>query len=234
MLAWSVRTRAWVAGRGDTGVGESGSFACPECGNELGLKGTTAGRQLRCGWCRNGVEVPFLPRAVIRRARFSKGRRPKWVIWAWAGVAVVALLVAVFGTRGSQGAEPASGWGNLVAAITEAEAEEHAGRFESAVRAIQEGAGPGGSARFPVRLGWRSSVSSGISTCVGLRSLELESAARAARGEAIATYKALLAHLAGGNARGARRNAPRAATGPVASGRGRPGRRKAGRGERAG
>ena len=72
-------------------MGEGGSFACPECGNKLALKGTTAGRQVRCGWCETWVEIPFLPRAMVPRwARFSRGRRPRWVAWTWGGLAIVA------------------------------------------------------------------------------------------------------------------------------------------------
>lgn len=175
-------------------MGESGSFACPECGNELRLKGTTAGRQLRCGWCETWVEVPFLPRAVIRRARFSKGRRPKWVLWAWAGVAVVALLVAVFGTRGVLKARNRHQVeGNLVALITEAEAEEHAGRFDAAVRAIQEALAQ--AARLDSPRSARLTELRQLRDKYVRRAAvsQLESAAHAAPGEAIATYKALLA-----------------------------------------
>src|SRR4051812_21995503 len=75
-----------------------GSFACPECGNSLKLKGLTPGRQVRCAWCRTWVEVPFLPRVVPggRSSRVRKGK-PKWAGWAWAGLGLAAFLLLVAG-----------------------------------------------------------------------------------------------------------------------------------------
>jgi hypothetical protein len=73
-----------------------GSFACPECGSSVEVRGLAPGRQVRCGFCNRLLEVPFLPRAADapwRRRRFA---RPKWFLWVSAALAVV--LVAVLST----------------------------------------------------------------------------------------------------------------------------------------
>ena len=74
-----------------------GSFACPECGTQVEVRGLAPGRQVRCGFCNRLLEVPYLPRAADspwRRRRFG---RPKWLPWVWAAVAVlfVAIVAAV-------------------------------------------------------------------------------------------------------------------------------------------
>ena len=71
-----------------------GSFACPECGSDVEVRGLAPGRQVRCGFCHRLLEVPYLPRAAGRiletpsfraaemgplglgRARPAPGRRP--------------------------------------------------------------------------------------------------------------------------------------------------------------
>ncbi|WP_406697501.1 hypothetical protein V5E97_01455 [Singulisphaera sp. Ch08] len=175
-------------------MGEGGSFACPECGNELTLKGTSAGRQLRCNWCETWVEVPFLPRAVVRRTRFSRGR-PRWVAWTWWGLAALTLLLVVFGTRGilrtrnRQRIER-----NLTARIADATAEERAGRFEAAVKSIH--AALAEAARLepqqrPARMAELEELRDRFVRRAAVA--QIESAAKATPGEAIATYKALLA-----------------------------------------
>ena len=70
-----------------------GSFACPECGSDVQVRGLAPGRQVRCEFCHRLLEVPFLPRAAgasWKRRRYS---RPKWVPWAWVGLCL--LLVAI-------------------------------------------------------------------------------------------------------------------------------------------
>jgi hypothetical protein len=67
-----------------------GVFACPKCGYELKSKGLNAGRRVRCDWCESWVEVPFLPRVVPRHRR---KRAMRWVYRAWAGVAILAVIL---------------------------------------------------------------------------------------------------------------------------------------------
>ena len=43
-----------------------GSFACPECGSDVEVRGLAPGRQVRCGFCHRLLEVPYLPRAAER------------------------------------------------------------------------------------------------------------------------------------------------------------------------
>jgi len=120
-------------------MGDSGRFACPECGNELKVKRTTAGLKVRCGWCETWVEIPFLPREIRPRKRFShRGGRPAWVPWAWGGLGILALLLAFTGTsrflaaRGRHRSERA-----LNALISKAKAEEETGHFDAAASAIE-------------------------------------------------------------------------------------------------
>src|SRR5580700_2310946 len=74
-----------------------GSFACPECGSSVQVKGLAPGRQVRCGFCDRLLEVPFLPRAADapwRRRRFG---RPKWLNGAWAALAIVSAMILAAG-----------------------------------------------------------------------------------------------------------------------------------------
>jgi hypothetical protein len=75
-----------------------GSFACPECGFDVEIRGLAPGRQVRCGFCHRLLEVPFLPRASgapWKRRRFA---RPKWVAWAWVGLGLLLVIVLGAGT----------------------------------------------------------------------------------------------------------------------------------------
>ena len=73
-----------------------GSFACPECGSSVEVKGLAPGRQVRCGFCNRLLEVPFLPRAADARWKRRRFARPKWFVWVSAALAVV--LVAILAT----------------------------------------------------------------------------------------------------------------------------------------
>jgi len=75
-----------------------GSFACPECGSKVEVRGLAPGRQVRCGFCHRLLEVPYLPRAadpLWRRRRFV---RPRWVTWAWVALALVSTAVLLGGS----------------------------------------------------------------------------------------------------------------------------------------
>ncbi|MDG3005673.1 hypothetical protein [Paludisphaera mucosa] len=67
-----------------------GEFACPECGQTVKVRRAGPGRQVRCEFCNSLLEVPFLPRVdgAWRRKRFE---RPRWVPWAWWGVALALM-----------------------------------------------------------------------------------------------------------------------------------------------
>src|SRR5260370_10276102 len=81
-----------------------GTFACPECGCEICLRGLSPGRQVVCDWCKSLVEVPYIPRAdqIKRmrrdrtRARAHRLRLPAWA-WAVAGLLSVAIVLASVG-----------------------------------------------------------------------------------------------------------------------------------------
>jgi hypothetical protein len=128
------------------------TFACPECGNEVALKGLSPGRQVRCGWCNTWVEVPFLPRSVRSPSRSGR-RRPAWAPWAWAALAIVGLLIVALGVRHSARVRVRKEFERTLSELTAAAAaDEEAGRFEQAVagydQAIRE-AGRGESPGSP-------------------------------------------------------------------------------------
>src|SRR5262245_11045942 len=111
-----------------------GSFACPECGYELELSGTSPGRQIRCGWCETWVEVPFIPRAAVTsRWRSSRSRRPPWLPWAWGGIGLFALVVVLLvsihtvNKLGRRKAET-----SVLAQIAQADALSKIGQFNQA------------------------------------------------------------------------------------------------------
>ena len=70
-----------------------GSFACPECGSSVEVRGLAPGRQVRCGFCNRLLEVPFLPRAADAAWKRRRFARPKWVVWVSAALAVVVVAV---------------------------------------------------------------------------------------------------------------------------------------------
>jgi hypothetical protein len=89
-----ARRRAQAArGAPTQGIrGMDGAFACPECGNTVEIRGLAPGRQVRCGFCRRLLEVPYLPRAYAgwKRRRFH---RPKWVVWSYVAIGIVAAIL---------------------------------------------------------------------------------------------------------------------------------------------
>jgi len=75
-----------------------GSFACPECGSEVAVRGLAPGRQVRCGFCHRLLEVPYLPRAADAPWKRRRFVRPRWVTGAWAALALIATVVVVAGS----------------------------------------------------------------------------------------------------------------------------------------
>ena len=79
-----------------------GSFACPECGEELALAGLTPGREIQCAECSTWVEVPYIPRAVGWKSRSSRKRRnPVWTS-KLLRFAVVLMALALVGVAASK------------------------------------------------------------------------------------------------------------------------------------
>ena len=74
-----------------------GSFACPECGSEVEVRGLSPGRQVRCGFCHRLLEVPYLPRAAGAPGNGGGSQRPKWVAWAWVALSVLLVVVLAGG-----------------------------------------------------------------------------------------------------------------------------------------
>ncbi len=73
----------------------NGSFACPECGGIVKLRGLAPGRQVRCKFCRQLVEIPYLPRVPSPTKRPGY---PKWVIWSWSAVGLAITVILVWGS----------------------------------------------------------------------------------------------------------------------------------------
>lgn len=174
-----------------------GSFACPECGNELALRGTSPGRQVRCGWCETWVEVPFLPRAAgYARGRNSKRRRPGWVVWAWSGLGLAALLILVLAagrtirTRGRERTERV-----VAELIASAKEEERAGRSQEALEAIAQAIKEAGKFNppRPEQLGELQRHRDRLARTAA--EAQLETAARGEPAAAIAIYKELLSRV---------------------------------------
>ncbi len=74
-----------------------GSFACPECGSDVEVRGLAPGRQVRCGFCHRLLEVPYLPRAADASWKRRRFARPKWFKWAWAGLGVILVATLAGG-----------------------------------------------------------------------------------------------------------------------------------------
>ena len=63
-----------------------GSFACPECGTDVEVRGLAPGRQVRCGFCHRLLEVPYLPRAADALVETPAFRAAEMgPAWAWVG-----------------------------------------------------------------------------------------------------------------------------------------------------
>ncbi|HZW30451.1 MAG TPA: hypothetical protein VFF52_07050 [Isosphaeraceae bacterium] len=72
-----------------------GSFACPECGSTVAVRGLAPGRQVRCGFCQRLLEVPYLPRVPVAPWKRQRFTQPKWVPWAWSVLGVVAVVILI-------------------------------------------------------------------------------------------------------------------------------------------
>lgn len=110
------------------------AFACPECGTRVEIAGLAPGRQVRCGFCHRLLEVPFLPRTEVaawKRVRFG---HPGWVPWAWAGLAVVAVVVVLTAAvRILERYDRTSRESSIRQLLSSSEEHEHSGRLDQAL-----------------------------------------------------------------------------------------------------
>jgi hypothetical protein len=117
----------------------SETFACPECGGEVELLGAAPGREVQCAQCATWIEVPYLPRGgVWTRARFRRSHAA-WVIpTAWAGVGLLAALVAVVAwSKVSTSRSHAARDATLESLIASADLAEKAHRPDRALSEIE-------------------------------------------------------------------------------------------------
>lgn len=118
-----------------------GTFACPECGCEIRLKGLSPGREVRCGWCQAWVVVPFLPRAdQIKRMRGhrARGRRRRLPVWVWAAAGVLSVAIAVAAASRVVRSRWRSADAEAIARLVETSRQaEAAGRLDEALAAME-------------------------------------------------------------------------------------------------
>lgn len=74
-----------------------GSFACPECGSTVEVRGLSPGRQTRCDFCKRLVEIPFIPRMADPSWRRLRSRRSRRFVLGWAAVALAVAALVVGG-----------------------------------------------------------------------------------------------------------------------------------------
>jgi len=117
----------------------AGVFACPECGQELGVEGFSPGREVQCEGCSTWVEVPFLPRA----ATLSRGRRfarpSPWASKSLRGAIVfaVVVLLGLAATRMIGGRVRSDRERVLNELLVSADRAESARRYDVALREIE-------------------------------------------------------------------------------------------------
>lgn len=122
-------------------LGMDGSFACPDCGCGIRLKGLSPGRQVRCDWCGAMVEAPYIPRAEevrrLRRVRSAR-RRGRWTFWARAVLGVLVLaIVAVGGERAVRSRHDHVKADELAVLLESSREAEKAGRLGEALYEIE-------------------------------------------------------------------------------------------------
>ncbi|MGP0063198.1 MAG: hypothetical protein ACLQGP_06280, partial [Isosphaeraceae bacterium] len=111
-----------------------GSFACPECGSQVEVQGLAPGRQVRCGFCQQLIEVPFLPRVPAgswKRRRFSRSRWFTWTLGALGAISMVLCLAGViqYVRTHLRAAEK----GSIARLLESSRAHEESGRLDQAL-----------------------------------------------------------------------------------------------------
>ena len=111
-----------------------GSFACPECGSDVEVRGVAPGRQVRCGFCHRLLEVPYLPRVPVAPWKRRRFVRPKWVPWAWSAIAVVtAVILIVISVRIWRRHERTAQEGSIQKLIESSRLQQDSGRLNQAL-----------------------------------------------------------------------------------------------------
>ncbi len=126
------------------------AFACPDCGTTVQIKRLAPGRQVRCGFCHRLLEVPYLPRVATPGWKRRRYQRPWWVVWSWAALALLGVLILAAAAVRFVGHQARLGlMRSIERLVASADEHEHAGRFGQAVldldTAIQLGTSAGGS-----------------------------------------------------------------------------------------
>ncbi len=120
--------------RNSEGGEMDGSFACPECGCQVEVQGLAPGRQVRCGFCEQLVEVPFLPRVPAgawKRQRFTQSRWFTGTVTAF-GV-ILAGLVLFGGMRFVRTRFRAAEKGSIQKLFDSSRAQEESGKLGQAL-----------------------------------------------------------------------------------------------------
>ena len=111
-----------------------GSFACPECGSTVEVRGLAPGRQVRCGFCQRLLEVPYLPRVPVASWKRRRFGRPKWVPWAWSALGVVAVVLLItISVRTWQRRHQTAQEGSIHKLIESSRLHERSGRLNQAL-----------------------------------------------------------------------------------------------------
>ncbi len=134
----------------------NGSFACPECGGIVELRGLAPGRQVRCAFCQQLLEIPYLPRVPASRKRRGS-RWPKWVVWSWSAVGLTLAVILVwesvrFWAKHQQSRQRAT----IDRLIASSEAHERAGHLNEAMIEVDAALELSQNAGESLRMTWEA------------------------------------------------------------------------------
>jgi hypothetical protein len=111
-----------------------GSFACPECGSLVEVQGLAPGRQVRCEFCQQLLEVPYLPRVPAGPWKRRRFRDSRWIPWG-AGILgiIVAVLLVVRGLQHLRAHIRAAEKGSIQKLLDSSRAHEESGELGQAL-----------------------------------------------------------------------------------------------------
>ena len=162
------------------------AFTCPECGLEVELASSSAGRRLRCGECGTLIEVPFLRRVSSRRK--GRGRSPALMIAGGGLIAAVVMIgVALFvaAARGRAHREA-----QVADAIQRSEKAEAVGHFSRALVECEAAIKIARTLDVPARKPLKERRDR-----LALRETESQLADAATQSDPVETYRAVLSRL---------------------------------------